>query len=107
MNILKYFSTNQMGHPKILLSNRSKNLNNLKYFSTNLQAENVKCCTPNVDCKECRLYSRAWSSQFIPSAQFLQSAEMFEQWLDMMEMLGRVFIYPLPDIYQTLGSDAE
>ncbi|WP_054001829.1 hypothetical protein [Shimia sp. SK013] len=79
----------------------------LKYFSTNLQAENVKCCTPNVDCKECRLYSGAWSSQFIPSAQFLQSAEMFEQWLDMMEMLGRVFIYPLPDIYQTLGSDAE
>jgi len=78
----------------------------LKYYSTDLQAQNVKCCTPNVDCRECRLYSGAWSSQFVPASQFLQSRETFEQWLDMIEMLGRVFIYPLPNIYKILGSEA-
>lgn len=73
----------------------------LHYYSTALRSEDVKCCTPNVDCRECRLYSGAWSTQFMPAPQFLQSAETFEGWLDMMEMLGRVFIYPLPDIYKT------
>lgn len=76
----------------------------LRYHSTALQSEQVKCCTPDVDCRSCRLYSGVWSSQFLPAAEFLQSASHFAQWLDMIETLGRIFIYPLPEIYsQTEG----
>ena len=78
----------------------------LRYHSTALRSEDVKCCTPDIDCKECRLYSGAWSTQFTPAPQYLQSAETFELWLDMMEMVGRIFIYPLPDIYKNLNGDA-
>lgn len=78
----------------------------LRYHSTALKAENVKCCTPDIDCSQCRLYSGAWSSQFRPAARFLQSPETFVEWLDLMETLGRIFIYPLPEIYADLPKAA-
>ncbi|MDZ7908638.1 MAG: hypothetical protein U5N10_10725 [Gemmobacter sp.] len=78
----------------------------LRYHSTALRAEAVKCCTPDVNCADCRIYSGAWSSQFRPAPRFLESTNSFVQWLDMMEMLGRIFIHPLPDIYRQAGKAA-
>lgn len=81
----------------------SRIVGNLRYHSTALTAEAVKCCTPDIECRDCRLYSGVWSSQFIPDARFLRSRETFVVWLDMMEMLGRIFLYPLPEIYRHVG----
>ena len=76
----------------------------LRYHNANLDSVSPKCCTPDIDCSQCRLYSGGWSSKFVPEPQYLTSADAFSEWLDMLEMLGRIFLYPLPDIYQKLDA---
>ncbi|WP_262690001.1 hypothetical protein [Kordiimonas aestuarii] len=75
----------------------------LRYHNAQLESITPKCCTPDIDCSECRLYSGGWSSKFVPEAQYLTSPTAFERWLDMLEVLGRIFLYPLPEIYQSLN----
>lgn len=65
----------------------------MKYFGSNLQRMMPKCCTPDVDCSQCRMYSGGWSSKFRPSARDVVSAAAFADWLDMIAVLGRIFLY--------------
>ena len=74
----------------------------LRYHNAQLESVEPKCCTPDIDCSQCRLYSGGWSSKFVPEAQYLTSPKAFERWLDMLEVLGRIFLYPLPEIYHSL-----
>jgi hypothetical protein len=83
----------------------SRIIGTLRYYSTALINEQVKCCTPGFDCSGCRLYSGAWSSLLRPADRFLHSKKTFEQWLDMIEMLGRIFVYPFPETSQPPGYD--
>ncbi|MBF0622910.1 MAG: hypothetical protein HQL54_13400 [Magnetococcales bacterium] len=66
----------------------------MRYYTTDLTAQAVKCCTPEVDCAHCRLYSGGWSSKFVPGISDVKDDVSFERWLDMMETLGRIFLYP-------------
>ena len=82
----------------------SRIVGHLRYHTTEARSVNVKCCTPDIDCSECRLYSGGWSSQFRPAARFLSSPDDFAEWLDMINVLGRIFLYPLPDAYNEASS---
>jgi len=73
---------------------------NFRYHKTDLKPAPIKCCTPDVDCKTCRMYSGGWSSKFIPSAEDLASQDAFEKWLDLIKTLGDIFLYPKIDMYQ-------
>lgn len=68
----------------------------LRYHRTNGRAVTIKCCTPDVDCAHCRLYSGGWSSRFRPDPEFLVDSGSFERWLEIIEMAGRIFLYPYP-----------
>lgn len=65
----------------------------MRYFDVSLSPNPVKCCTPDVDCRTCRMYSGGWSSRFIPKPRDAASPEAFEGWLDSIETLGRIFLY--------------
>jgi hypothetical protein len=64
----------------------------MRYHRTDLKQAPVKCCTPDVDCTTCRMYSGGWSSRFAPTAADVRSAPDFSEWLDMIEVLGRIFL---------------
>lgn len=68
----------------------------MRYHTTDLESREVKCCTPDVDCRHCRMYSGGWSSRFVPSARDVESHTAFVAWLNVIDTLGRIFLYPLP-----------
>jgi hypothetical protein len=70
----------------------------LRYFDTAGLQKDVKCCTPDVDCEHCRLYSGSWSMLFRPTEQHLSNLAAFEGWLRMIETLGQIFLYPYPSV---------
>ncbi|MBF0623073.1 MAG: radical SAM protein [Magnetococcales bacterium] len=72
----------------------SRILSPMRYFTTDLVSQSVKCCTAEVGCDQCRLYSGGWSSKFVPRATDVKDLVSFERWLDMIETLGRIFLYP-------------
>ncbi len=75
---------------------RSRILAPMTYHRTDLSRADEKCCTSDVDCSQCRMYSGGWSSRFEPRAEDLRDRASFEDWLDMMETLGRIFIRERP-----------
>ena len=71
----------------------SRMIGNMNYFGTDLRRMQPKCATPDVDCSECRMYSGGWSSRFQPDENDVVSEKTFSDWLDMMQVLGRIFLY--------------
>jgi hypothetical protein len=70
---------------------------NFQYFDMALSPKNVKCCTPAVDCQQCRVYSGGWSSWFAPPPERIATLDGFRDWLDMVLTIGRIFLRPAVD----------
>lgn len=66
----------------------------MRYHTVDLEQASVKCCTPDIDCSQCRMYSGGWSSRFVPRHADVVDTTAFRRWLDMIETLGRIFLYP-------------
>lgn len=80
----------------IALDCQSRIVNPMRYYTTDLTSRSVKCCTPDIDCSQCRMYSGGWSSRFIPTPQDVTNREAFIAWLNIIDTLGRIFLYPRP-----------
>ncbi|PPC73976.1 hypothetical protein C4K68_28055 [Pokkaliibacter plantistimulans] len=65
----------------------------MRYYTTDLQSIPSKCCTPDVDCSSCRMYSGGWSSKFVPSVNDLKDRNSFISWLNIIDTLGKIFLY--------------
>ncbi len=70
----------------------SRMTGHMRYFTTDLQRGAAKCGTPDAVCDQCRMYSGGWSSRFEPRAEDLRDLASFEDWLDMIATLGRIFL---------------
>lgn len=83
----------------------SRMIGTINYYGTDLQQMHPKCATPDVDCSQCRMYSGGWSSRFQPDESDVASEAKFSDWLDMMHVLGRIFLYERGghDIQNRLG----
>lgn len=77
-----------------------------RYYGMDLQPQSVKCCTPAVDCRNCRLYSGGWSSQFSPRPERVATLAAFTEWLDMVLTIGRIFLRPEVDPEAFVGDSA-
>lgn len=71
----------------------SRIVGQMRYHTADLRMAARKCCTPDIDCSSCRMYSGGWSSKFQPTAHDVSSAEALSGWLDMMQTLGEIFLY--------------
>ncbi|MBV8978089.1 MAG: radical SAM protein [Alphaproteobacteria bacterium] len=65
----------------------------MHYYGSDLARKEIKCCTPDLDCSQCRIMSGGWSTKLAPDARDLASADSFADWLEMMEALKRIFVY--------------
>ena len=74
----------------------SRVMGQLKYFGTDLEARDRKCCTQSIDCSECRLMNGALSSRLQPVAADVASSDAFRDWLDMIDMAYKIFVYDPP-----------
>lgn len=71
----------------------SRIVGQMRYHTADLRMKDTKCCTPDVDCSRCRMYSGGWSSKFQPTPADVASEAAFSDWLDMMRILGEIFLY--------------
>ncbi len=74
----------------------SRIIGNLSYYGTDLQSRELKCPTPDVDCRDCRMYSAGWSTRLQIQPHDVLSVEALETWCDDLAILGKIFLYP-PD----------
>nr|WP_321981766.1 hypothetical protein [uncultured Cohaesibacter sp.] len=65
----------------------------MNYYTSTLESVDVKCCTHEIDCRHCRMYSAGWSSKFEPSLKDLQSRNSFCDWMEMIGVLSDIFVY--------------
>lgn len=79
----------------------SRIMGTLKYFGADLEPRDLKCCTPDVDCRDCRMYSAGWSTrlQLLPEDVVSQTA--FRAWCEDMTALGKIFVYKPADAPQS------
>ncbi len=61
-------------------------------YGVDMKPAAAKCCTPNVDCSECRLYAPALSTLLFRREAFAGGLGDFRAWLAMCEQWGRLFL---------------
>ena len=64
-----------------------------------------KCCTPDLDCTQCRIMSGGWSTKLQPDALDLADAESFSRWLEMVEAVKRIFVYHAAHEFKAMQPD--
>ena len=65
----------------------------MHYYGADLERKEIKCCTPDLVCSQCRIMSGGWSTKLAPRVEDLANAEAFAGWLEMMESLRRIFVF--------------
>jgi hypothetical protein len=87
---------------------RNCNGRNFKWhqsYRVDRKPSDAKCCTPNVSCAECRLYSPSLVSFVFQPERFLGCIDGFCDWLDICDQFARVFLLD-GDLEWTPSSDA-
>ena len=65
----------------------------MNYYSSDLKPQTPKCCTPDLDCSQCRIMSGGWSTKLQPDAGDMANADAFANWLEMIEAIQRIFVH--------------
>jgi hypothetical protein len=65
----------------------------MNYYGSDLKAKHPKCCTPDLDCSQCRIMSGGWSTKLQPDARDLADGASFAKWLEIVEAIGRIFVH--------------
>ncbi|HVU22012.1 MAG TPA: hypothetical protein VHE09_14870 [Rhizomicrobium sp.] len=65
----------------------------MNYYGSDLKQQHPKCCTPDLDCSECRIMSGGWSTKLQPDAADLANTESFSKWLEIIEGIQRIFVH--------------
>lgn len=71
----------------------SRIIGGMNYYGSDLKQMTLKCCTPDLDCSECRMMSAGWSTKLQPTPADVETEAAFAEWLDMAETIGRIFVY--------------
>jgi hypothetical protein len=65
----------------------------MRYYGPDLKPMHIKCCTPDIDCTDCRIVSGGWSGKLQLTERDVGSASTFSDWLEMVITLGRIFVH--------------
>jgi hypothetical protein len=79
----------------------SRIMGTMNYYGSDLKPMQKKCCTPDLDCRNCRIMSGGWSTKLQPDESDLAGEDAFESWLEMIEAIGRIFVYENPGYAET------
>jgi hypothetical protein len=64
-----------------------------KHFRTDLTSSESKCCSPNLECRDCRAYAMASGTAVSRFRRFLSSYEGFCDWVSIAEQWSRLFMH--------------
>ncbi|HEX3993538.1 MAG TPA: hypothetical protein VHX39_20400, partial [Acetobacteraceae bacterium] len=64
-----------------------------RHFRTDLTDSESKCCSPNLDCHDCRAYAMASGTAVSRFRRFLSSYEAFCDWVSIAEQWSRLFMH--------------
>lgn len=74
-------------------------------YRVDLNPSDSKCCTPNVDCSQCRLNAVALASLVYRLDRFLDSLTRFRDWLDICDQYGRSNLLQTDPVWSGRRSD--
>jgi len=63
-----------------------------RHYHVDLTQSTGKCCTPNIDCNDCRAYAIALATFRHRVRQYLRSKEDFAKWMEVMDMWCRLYL---------------
>jgi hypothetical protein len=64
-----------------------------RHFRTDLTDSASKCCSPNLECRDCRAYAMASGTAVSRFRRFLSSFDAFCDWVAIAEQWSRLFIH--------------
>jgi hypothetical protein len=64
-----------------------------KHFRVDLTDSKSKCCSPNLECRDCRAYAMACGTAVSRARRFLTSYEGFCDWISIAEQWSRLFMH--------------
>jgi hypothetical protein len=67
-----------------------------RHVRADLSTSASKCCSPNIDCRDCRAYSMAAGTAVKRLRRFAATYEGFRDWLDVAEQWSRLFLRDYP-----------
>jgi hypothetical protein len=76
----------------------SRNAGRNHHFAVDRTRSSGKCCSPNIDCRECRAYAQGYSSFLIRYNDVRSDPDKLADWLDVWELWARMFM-PLPEAH--------
>lgn len=68
-----------------------------RHVRTDLSTSESKCCSPNIDCRDCRAYSMAAGTAVSRFRRFAATYQGFRDWMDIAEQWCALFLHrPMP-----------
>lgn len=64
----------------------------LKHWNVDLTENSGKCCSPNIDCKDCRAYANTYGTYLARLKSFAGEGDKLDQWIEVWELWARMFI---------------
>lgn len=64
-----------------------------RHYNVDLSLETSKCCSPNIDCRECRAYAQSYATLLSRLKEFRRDTESLEMWLEAWELWLKLFIF--------------
>jgi len=64
-----------------------------RHVRTDLTTSESKCCSPNIDCRDCRAYSMAAGTAVSRFRRFAATYEGFRDWMDIAEQWCALFLH--------------
>ncbi|MEL7098569.1 MAG: hypothetical protein AAGM84_07055 [Pseudomonadota bacterium] len=63
-----------------------------EHFTSDATRSAGKCCSPNIDCKDCRAYAMGWATYFNRFTTFKSDPDSLEAWVDGLYTWTRMFL---------------
>lgn len=63
-----------------------------RHYNVDLSLNKDKCCSPNLDCKQCRAYTNGYSTLLSRFPQFRRNADSLQLWTETWELWRSLFL---------------
>ena len=63
-----------------------------RHYNVDLSVNAGKCCSPNIDCRDCRAYAQGYATFLTRHREFARDPEMFRRWLEVWRLWARLFL---------------
>jgi hypothetical protein len=76
-----------------------------RHVRTDLTTSESKCCSPNIDCRDCRAYSMAAGTAVSRFRRFAATYQGFRDWMDIAEQWCALFLRASPEMISTVPAE--